>query len=186
MPTHKSHHVLIATLACICSLLLTLSSAQEELSGNHQQCLDENLALENNTILVASSPQRNCNIPDGSDSCAVDFSSISADFEQACLDLGGQFHVQDLVLDCTVSNPFDGNTEHADVFFYNIPSCHGRSCDATDIKLSFDSLVFPFVEAQVAAAGFDCQVSAATASTAGRSMAVLLAAMLGIVWLAAI
>jgi hypothetical protein len=46
--------------------------------------------------------------------------------------------------------------------------------------------VFPSIEAQVAAAGFNCQVSAA--ATTGRSiMAVLLAAMLGnIAWLAGI
>jgi hypothetical protein len=185
MPTPKSHHVLIASLACICSLLLTLSgAAQEELTGNHQQCLDESTALGNSTILVASAPQLNCIIPEGSDSCTVDFSSNSADFEQACLDLGGQFHVQDLVLDCTVNNPFDGNTQNADFFFYNHPSCHGGSCDATEIKLTFDSLVYPSFEAELAAAGFNCQVSAALASTAGRSMAVV--AMLGIVWLAVI
>jgi hypothetical protein len=67
----------IATLACIFSLLLTLSGAQEELTSNHRQCLDETLALENNTILTASKSQLDCNIPDGSDSCAVDFSSIT-------------------------------------------------------------------------------------------------------------
>jgi hypothetical protein len=96
MPTPKSHHVLIATLACVCSLLLILSGAvqQEELTGNYQQCLDETLALENNTILAASTPQLDCNIPDGSNSCTVDYSSISADYEQACLDLNGQFYVQ--------------------------------------------------------------------------------------------
>jgi hypothetical protein len=187
MPTLKSHHVLTGTLACICSLLLTFSGAvQEELTGNNQECLNETMALETNSILAASTPQLDCNIPPGSDRCEVDYSSISADYEQACLDLGGQVYEQDLVLDCTVNNPFDGKTENADFYIYNYPSCHGQSCDDTDIKSTFDSQVFPFIETLAAAAGFNCQASASTASTAGLSMAVLLAAMFGIVWTAVI
>jgi hypothetical protein len=187
MPTLKSHHVLTGTLACICSLLLTFSgAAQEELTGNNQECLNETMALENNSILAASMPQLDCNIPPGSDSCAIDFGPISADFEQACVDLGGQVHVEDLVFDCTVNNPFDGKLENADFFIYTHPSCHDKSCDATDIKRALDLEWFSVIETLAALAGYDCQVSAptdSTASTSGRYMAVLLAAMLGIVWL---
>lgn len=122
------------------------------------QCKAEGEALQNNTALAAVAPNANCDISQGQDSCTLDVSTLSGEFESVCLEQGGQFYEQDLVWDCSVS--VNGETFNADFYFLNYPSCVGASCSITEIEEEFEQVAYPLLEFELAAQGFNCDVSA--------------------------
>ena len=137
-------------------ILVMVASAQY--TPVTEQCDTETRLLNNNTALQDLAPILQCNINfDISNSCTVDYDSVSTNFSNACTDSGGQFYTTDMVLNCNVN--LGGQNYNGKSYFMNTPSCIGISCTGSEIEKEFESNLYPKLEDYYAARGAQCEIS---------------------------
>jgi hypothetical protein len=123
------------------------------------QCDSETRILNNNTALLQTSvPILPCNIDfDVSDTCTVDYDSVSTNYSNACINAGGQFYTTDVTLDCNVN--LGGQTYNGKSYYLNTPSCIGISCTGSEIDKEFEANLYPKLEESYASRGVQCEIS---------------------------
>jgi hypothetical protein len=127
-------------------------------SAISEQCVNSTLTLSKNEALSAAAPSGSCNIDvTQSDSCAFDFSNISADFESLCTNLGGKFYEENIEWDCEVS--VSGQFYNVTYNYLNYPSCLGGSCTVAEAMEFYDTNVLPAFQQGLANQGLNCDLT---------------------------
>ena len=143
-------------LATLVALAATVESAQDAVVSD--QCDTETRRLNNITALQETAPVLPCNINfDVSDSCTVDYDSVSTNYSNACMDAGGQFYTTDILLNCNVN--LGGQDYKGKSYYMNTPSCIGMSCTGSEIEMELEANLYPKLEDSYAARGVQCVIS---------------------------
>jgi hypothetical protein len=149
----------MVTIAAFVLLAIGASATQHDaLLG--EQCDIETRILNNNTALQDLAPILQCNINfEVTNSCTVDYDSVSTNYSNACKDAGGKIYTSDMFLDCNVTlgeQLYNGKS-----YYMNKPSCVGMSCTGREIEMQFDANLYPKLEEYYAAR--ECNVRFRTA-----------------------
>jgi hypothetical protein len=142
------------------SLLLGSRVSRAAISDN---CLTSTLALAENQEVAAMSPSGSCEIQLGvSSSCTYDFHTTNSNYQNACINNGGNFYEEDVLGACKI--PFDGQTYKVTYNFKNQPWCFGSSCTDAEAMEYYDTILFPGFEQTLGSQGATCDISGESAS----------------------
>jgi hypothetical protein len=148
--------VFIVTYVVLQSVLFVC--AQQDLAVLSGKCKNESIAIANNSAVTDEAPFLKCTVDvSTSKACTVDYMTVSADYEKACVAEGGQLYTKDLILDCSVT--LEGKKYKVMYNYLNLPGCFGISCNTTDIGREFEASFFPEIERQFSSQGFICEAS---------------------------
>jgi hypothetical protein len=144
----------------------TLVGARTSTAAVSAQCEADTTALSENSALTQAAPLGSCTVyVDISNTCTFDFDSINADFETLCGQLGGNFYAEDISLDCRVY--LAGQYYDVTYNYLNFPACFGGSCTDAEAMGTYENLVFPAFEKQLALQGVTCDAMGENGSGQG-------------------